>query len=110
MPMEMSRFNECFELYTRCVFTFLKLLFDQADIEIPTATFTRIVSSPESSISSSPGFSDVKAIYLGEPQKKVLDLAADRSAYICQSQSLKCPPLGADTWSIHKYASLWVEE
>ncbi len=49
-------------------------------------------------------------VYLGEPQKKVLDLAADRSAYICQSQSLKCPPSGADARSINKYAFLWVEE
>jgi ribonucleotide reductase alpha subunit len=54
---QMLGFNECFEPYTRCGVIFLKLLFDQADIDILTATSRRAVSLLRSSKSSTPGFS-----------------------------------------------------
>jgi len=54
---QMLGFNECFEPYTRCVIIFQKYLFDSADIDIPIATSTRVVSLPGSSKSSAPGFS-----------------------------------------------------
>jgi hypothetical protein len=55
---------------------------------------------------------DVKAIYKTVweiSQKKVLDLAADRGAFICQSQSSQRAPAGTDARPAHEHAFLRLE-
>ncbi|PFH49976.1 hypothetical protein AMATHDRAFT_75912 [Amanita thiersii Skay4041] len=114
-------FNECFEPYTSNIYTRRVLagefqvvcpwlLRELVDLGLWDDTMKNMIIANHGSIQSISNIpDDVKAIYKTVweiSQKKVLDLAADRGAYICQSQSLNVhlssPTLGQLT-SMHFY-------
>lgn len=86
------------------------LLRELVDLGLWDDTMKSMIIAHNGSVQDIPNIpSDVKAIYKTVweiSQKKVLDLAADRGAYICQSQSLnvhlQAPTLGQLT-SMHFY-------
>ncbi|TEB40204.1 hypothetical protein FA13DRAFT_1724434 [Coprinellus micaceus] len=114
-------FNECFEPYTSNIYTRRVLagefqvvcpwlLRELVDIGLWDDNMKNLIIAHNGSIQNIPNIpDDVKAIYKTVweiSQKKVLDLAADRGAYICQSQSLnvhlQSPTVGQLT-SMHFY-------
>ncbi|KAF8267329.1 ribonucleotide reductase [Lactarius quietus] len=114
-------FNECFEPYTSNIYTRRVLagefqvvcpwlLRELVDLKLWNDDMKNRIIANNGSIQAIPEIpADVKAIYKTVweiSQKKVLDLAADRGAFICQSQSLnvhlQAPTLGQLT-SMHFY-------
>jgi ribonucleoside-diphosphate reductase subunit M1 len=114
-------FNECFEPYTSNIYTRRVLagefqivcpwlLKDLVERKLWDDQMKNMIIAHGGSIQNIPNIpADVKAIYKTVweiSQKKVIDLAADRGAFICQSQSLnvhlKSPTLGQLT-SMHFY-------
>ncbi|GLB38634.1 putative provides the precursors necessary for DNA synthesis [Lyophyllum shimeji] len=114
-------FNECFEPYTSNIYTRRVLagefqvvcpwlLRELVDLGLWDDTMKNMIIAHNGSIQNIPTIpDDVKAIYKTVweiSQKKVIDLAADRGAFICQSQSLnihlQAPTLGQLT-SMHFY-------
>ncbi|KAF8895575.1 ribonucleotide reductase alpha subunit [Infundibulicybe gibba] len=114
-------FNECFEPYTSNIYTRRVLagefqvvcpwlLRELVDLGLWDDNMKNMIIAHNGSIQNIPTIPDnVKAIYKTVweiSQKKVLDLAADRGAFICQSQSLnvhlQAPTLGQLT-SMHFY-------
>ncbi|EGN98576.1 hypothetical protein SERLA73DRAFT_92011 [Serpula lacrymans var. lacrymans S7.3] len=114
-------FNECFEPYTSNIYTRRVLagefqivcpwlLRELVDLGLWNDQMKNMIIANNGSIQSIIGIpEDVKAIYKTVweiSQKKVIDLAADRGAFICQSQSLnihlQSPTLGQLT-SMHFY-------
>ncbi|KAF7314628.1 Ribonucleoside-diphosphate reductase [Mycena kentingensis (nom. inval.)] len=113
--------NECFEPYTSNIYTRRVLsgefqvvnpwlLRDLVDRGIWNEDMKNMLIAHRGSVQNIPGIpDDVKAIYKTVweiSQRKVIDLAADRGAYICQSQSLNihlaAPTMGQLT-SCHFY-------
>ncbi|KAF5317484.1 hypothetical protein D9619_013154 [Psilocybe cf. subviscida] len=113
--------NECFEPYTSNIYTRRVLagefqvvcpwlLRELVDLGLWDDNMKNMIIAAGGSVQNIPTIPDeVKAIYKTVweiSQKKVLDLAADRGAYICQSQSLnvhlQSPSLGQLT-SMHFY-------
>ncbi len=113
--------NECFEPYTSNIYTRRVLagefqvvcpwlLRELVDLKLWDDQMKNMIIANNGSIQSIYGIpDDVKAIYKTVweiSQKKVLDLAADRGAFICQSQSLnvhlQSPSVGQLT-SMHFY-------
>ncbi|KAK2465404.1 hypothetical protein APHAL10511_002758 [Amanita phalloides] len=118
---QMLGFNECFEPYTNNIYTRRVLagefqvvcpwlLRELVDLGLWDDTMKNMIIAHNGSVQNIPNIpEDVKAIYKTVweiSQKKVLDLAADRGAYIDQSQSmnvhLQSPTLGQLT-SMHFY-------
>ncbi|KAG5341091.1 ribonucleotide-diphosphate reductase subunit rnr1 [Termitomyces sp. Mn162] len=114
-------FNECFEPYTSNIYTRRVLagefqvvcpwlLRELVDLGLWDDNMKNMIIAHNGSIQNIPSIpDDVKAIYKTVweiSQKKVIDLAADRGAFICQSQSLnvhlQAPTLGQLT-SMHFY-------
>lgn len=114
-------FNECFEPYTSNVYTRRVLagefqivcpwlLRDLVDLGIWNDKLKNMIIANGGSIQAIEGIPDeIKALYKTVweiSQKRVLELAADRGAYICQSQSLnvhlQSPTMGQLT-SMHFY-------
>ncbi|KAF8625988.1 hypothetical protein AX17_006712 [Amanita inopinata Kibby_2008] len=114
-------FNECFEPYTSNIYTRRVLagefqvvcpwlLRELVDLGLWDDHMKNMIIAHNGSVQNIPNIpDDVKAIYKTVweiSQKKVLDLAADRGAFICQSQSLnvhlQAPTLGQLT-SMHFY-------
>ncbi|RXW14162.1 hypothetical protein EST38_g11687 [Candolleomyces aberdarensis] len=114
-------FNECFEPYTSNIYTRRVLagefqvvcpwlLRELVDLGLWDDNMKNLIIAHNGSIQNIPNIpADVKAIYKTVweiSQKKVIDLAADRGAFICQSQSLnvhlQSPTLGQLT-SMHFY-------
>ncbi|KAG9220927.1 hypothetical protein CCMSSC00406_0002473 [Pleurotus cornucopiae] len=114
-------FNECFEPYTSNIYTRRVLagefqvvcpwlLRELVDLGLWNDQMKNMIIAHNGSVQNIPQIPDrVKAIYKTVweiSQKKVLDLAADRGAFICQSQSLnihlQAPTLGQLT-SMHFY-------
>jgi ribonucleoside-diphosphate reductase subunit M1 len=114
-------FNECFEPYTSNVYTRRVLagefqivcpwlLRDLVDLGIWNDRLKDMIIANGGSIQHIDGISDdIKALYKTVweiSQKRVLELAADRGAFICQSQSLnvhlQSPTMGQLT-SMHFY-------
>ncbi|KAJ8593956.1 ribonucleotide reductase alpha subunit [Rhizopogon salebrosus TDB-379] len=114
-------FNECFEPYTSNIYTRRVLagefqvvcpwlLRDLVDRGLWNDDMKNMIIAHNGSVASIPSVpNDVKAIYKTVweiSQKKVIDLAADRGAFICQSQSLnihlQSPTIGQLT-SMHFY-------
>ncbi|KAG6872426.1 ribonucleoside reductase large subunit Cdc22 [Termitomyces sp. Mi166 len=114
-------FNECFEPYTSNIYTRRVLagefqvvcpwlLRELVDLGLWDDNMKNMIIAHNGSIQNIPNIpDDVKAIYKTVweiSQKKVIDLAADRGAFICQSQSLnihlQAPTLGQLT-SMHFY-------
>ncbi|VDC00418.1 unnamed protein product [Peniophora sp. CBMAI 1063] len=114
-------FNECFEPYTSNIYTRRVLagefqvvcpwlLRELVDRKLWNDEMKNKIIAHNGSVQSIPEIPrEVKAIYKTVweiSQKKVLDLAADRGAFICQSQSLnvhlQAPTLGQLT-SMHFY-------
>ncbi|KAK7681598.1 ribonucleoside reductase large subunit Cdc22 [Cerrena zonata] len=114
-------FNECFEPYTSNIYTRRVLagefqvvcpwlLRDLVDRELWDDEMKNRIIANNGSVQNIPQIpDDIKAIYKTVweiSQKKVLDLAADRGAFICQSQSLnvhlQSPTIGQLT-SMHFY-------
>ncbi|GJE97127.1 ribonucleoside-diphosphate reductase alpha subunit [Phanerochaete sordida] len=114
-------FNECFEPYTSNIYTRRVLagefqvvcpwlLRELVDLKLWDDSMKNMIIANNGSIQSISGIpEDIKAIYKTVweiSQKKVLDLAADRGAFICQSQSLnvhlQSPTVGQLT-SMHFY-------
>ncbi|KAF8349527.1 ribonucleotide reductase [Amanita rubescens] len=100
---QMLGFNECFEPYTSNIYTRRVLagefqvvcpwlLRELVDLRLWDDTMKNMIIAHNGSIQNIPSIPDeVKAIYKTVweiSQKKVLDLAADRGAYIDQSQSM----------------------
>ncbi|KAH8818731.1 ribonucleotide reductase alpha subunit [Flagelloscypha sp. PMI_526] len=113
--------NECFEPYTSNIYVRRVLsgefqvvcpwlLRDLVELGIWDDNMKNLIIAHNGSIQNIPNIpADIKAIYKTVweiSQKKILDLAADRGAYICQSQSLnvhlQAPTLGQLT-SMHFY-------
>ncbi|EJU03292.1 ribonucleotide reductase alpha subunit [Dacryopinax primogenitus] len=113
--------NECFEPYTSMIYARRVLagefqvvcpwlLRDLVDLGLWNDQMRDMIIASGGSIQNIPGIPDnIKAIYKTVweiSQKKILDLAADRGAFICQSQSLnvhlQSPTLGQLT-SMHFY-------
>ncbi|KZV96056.1 hypothetical protein EXIGLDRAFT_733890 [Exidia glandulosa HHB12029] len=114
-------FNECFEPYTSNIYT-RRVLAGEFQVVCPWLLkelvalglwndhMKNMLIANGGSVQNIPGIpDDVKAIYKTVweiSQKKVLDLAADRGAFICQSQSLnvhlQSPTIGQLT-SMHFY-------
>lgn len=113
--------NECFEPYTSNIYTRRVLagefqvvcpwlLRELVDLGLWDDNMKNTIIAHNGSVQNIPNIpDDVKAIYKTVweiSQKKVLDLAADRGAFICQSQSLnvhlQSPTLGQLT-SMHFY-------
>ncbi|KAK7468937.1 ribonucleotide-diphosphate reductase subunit rnr1 [Stygiomarasmius scandens] len=113
--------NECFEPYTSNIYTRRVLagefqvvcpwlLRELVDLGLWDDNMKNMLIAHNGSVQNIPGIpDDVKAIYKTVweiSQKKVLDLAADRGAFICQSQSLNvhlaAPTMGQLT-SMHFY-------
>ncbi|CDO77157.1 hypothetical protein BN946_scf184657.g32 [Trametes cinnabarina] len=113
--------NECFEPYTSNIYTRRVLagefqvvcpwlLRELVELGLWNDDMKNMIIANNGSIQSIDGIpDDVKAIYKTVweiSQKKVLDLAADRGAFICQSQSLnvhlQSPTMGQLT-SMHFY-------
>ncbi|KAG6917074.1 ribonucleoside reductase large subunit Cdc22 [Tephrocybe rancida] len=114
-------FNECFEPYTSNIYTRRVLagefqvvcpwlLRELVDLGLWDDNMKNMIIAHNGSIQNIPTIPDnVKAIYKTVweiSQKKVIDLSADRGAFICQSQSLnvhlQAPTLGQLT-SMHFY-------
>ena len=113
--------NECFEPYTSNIYTRRVLagefqvvcpwlLRELVDLKLWDDQMKNMIIANNGSIQSIYGIpDDVKAIYKTVweiSQKKVLDLAADRGAFICQSQSLNVhlqSPTIAQLTSMHFY-------
>ncbi|KAG6844039.1 ribonucleoside reductase large subunit Cdc22 [Tephrocybe sp. NHM501043] len=114
-------FNECFEPYTSNIYTRRVLagefqvvcpwlLRELVDLGLWDDNMKNMIIAHNGSIQKIPNIPDnVKAIYKTVweiSQKKVIDLSADRGAFICQSQSLnihlQAPTLGQLT-SMHFY-------
>ncbi|KAI0059574.1 hypothetical protein BV25DRAFT_1828823 [Artomyces pyxidatus] len=114
-------FNECFEAYTSNIYTRRVLagefqvvcpwlLRELVNLKLWNDDMKNQIIAHNGSVQNIPEIpADVKAIYKTVweiSQKKVLDLAADRGAFICQSQSLnihlQAPTLGQLT-SMHFY-------
>lgn len=114
-------FNECFEPYTSNIYTRRVLagefqvvcpwlLRELVDLGLWDDNMKNLIIAHNGSVQNIPNIpADVKAIYKTVweiSQKKVLDLAADRGAFICQSQSLnvhlQSPTMGQLT-SMHFY-------
>ncbi|KAJ2913368.1 hypothetical protein MD484_g7041, partial [Candolleomyces efflorescens] len=114
-------FNECFEPYTSNIYTRRVLagefqvvcpwlLRELVDLGLWDDNMKNLIIAHNGSIQNIPNIpADTKAIYKTVweiSQKKVIDLAADRGAFICQSQSLnvhlQSPTLGQLT-SMHFY-------
>ena len=96
-------FNECFEPYTSNIYTRRVLsgefqvvcpwlLKELVDLKLWDDQMRNLIIAHNGSIQNVPNIpGDVKAIYKTVweiSQKKILDMAADRGAFICQSQSL----------------------
>ncbi|KAI9509479.1 ribonucleotide reductase [Russula earlei] len=114
-------FNECFEPYTSNIYTRRVLagefqvvcpwlLRELVDLKLWNDDMkNRIIANNGSIQAISEIPADVKAIYKTVweiSQKKVLDLAADRGAFICQSQSLNVhlqAPTAGQLTSMHFY-------
>ncbi|KAF9779627.1 ribonucleotide reductase [Thelephora terrestris] len=114
-------FNECFEPYTSNIYTRRVLagefqivcpwlLKELVDLGLWNEDMKNMIIANNGSIQSISGIpDDVKAIYKTVweiSQKKVLDLAADRGAFICQSQSLNVhlqSPTNGQLTSMHFY-------
>ncbi|KAN0087482.1 Ribonucleotide reductase, barrel domain containing protein [Tylopilus felleus] len=114
-------FNECFEPYTSNIYT-RRVLAGEFQVVCPwllrdlverglwNDTMKNMIIAHNGSVANIPSIpDDVKAIYKTVweiSQKKVIDMAADRGAFICQSQSLnihlQAPTLGQLT-SMHFY-------
>lgn len=113
--------NECFEPYTSNIYTRRVLagefqvvcpwlLRELVDLGLWDDNMKNMIIAHNGSIQNIPNIPDnVKAVYKTVweiSQKKILDLAADRGAFICQSQSLNvhlsAPTLGQLT-SMHFY-------
>ncbi|TDL23158.1 hypothetical protein BD410DRAFT_827870 [Rickenella mellea] len=113
--------NECFEPYTSNIYTRRVLsgefqvvcpwlLKDLVERKLWDDQMRNMIIAHNGSVQNIPGIpDDVKAIYKTVweiSQKKVLDMAADRGAFICQSQSLnvhlQSPSMGQLT-SMHFY-------
>ncbi|KAF8843336.1 hypothetical protein BDN67DRAFT_1066936 [Paxillus ammoniavirescens] len=114
-------FNECFEPYTSNIYT-RRVLAGEFQVVCPWLLrdlverglwddeMKNMIIAHNGSVANIPSIpDDVKAIYKTVweiSQKKVIDLAADRGAFICQSQSLnihlQAPTLGQLT-SMHFY-------
>ncbi|KAG9009497.1 ribonucleoside reductase large subunit Cdc22 [Tulasnella sp. JGI-2019a] len=113
--------NECFEPYTSNIYTRRVLagefqvvcpwlLKELVELKLWDDHMKNMIIAHNGSIQKIPGIpDDVKAIYKTVweiSQKKVIDLAADRGAFICQSQSLnihlQSPTMGQLT-SMHFY-------
>ncbi|KAF8316336.1 hypothetical protein DL93DRAFT_2148725 [Clavulina sp. PMI_390] len=114
-------FNECFEPYTSNIYT-RRVLAGEFQVANPWLMkelvslgiwddhMKNMIIAHQGSIQNIPNIpADVKAIYKTVweiSQKKVIDLAADRGAFICQSQSLNVhlasPSVGQLT-SMHFY-------
>ncbi|KAF9262956.1 hypothetical protein L218DRAFT_959774 [Marasmius fiardii PR-910] len=113
--------NECFEPYTSNIYTRRVLagefqvvcpwlLRDLVDLGLWDDNMKNMIIAHNGSVQNIPNIPDhIKAIYKTVweiSQKKVLDLAADRGAFICQSQSLNvhlsAPTMGQLT-SMHFY-------
>ncbi|KAJ3847068.1 ribonucleotide reductase [Lentinula lateritia] len=118
---QMLGFNECFEPYTSNLYTRRVLagefqvvcpwlLRDLVDLGLWDDAMKNMLIAHHGSVQNIPAIPDnIKAIYKTVweiSQKKVLDLAADRGAFICQSQSLNVhlasPTMGQLT-SMHFY-------
>ncbi|KAH7925582.1 hypothetical protein BV22DRAFT_1088728 [Leucogyrophana mollusca] len=114
-------FNECFEPYTSNIYTRRVLagefqvvcpwlLRDLVERKLWDDEMKNMIIAHNGSVANIPTIpDDVKAIYKTVweiSQKKVIDLAADRGAFICQSQSLnihlQSPTMGQLT-SMHFY-------
>lgn len=114
-------FNECFEPYTSNIYTRRVLagefqvvcpwlLRDLVDRGLWNDDMKNMIIAHNGSVANIPSIpTDIKAIYKTVweiSQKKVIDLAADRGAFICQSQSLnihlQSPTIGQLT-SMHFY-------
>ncbi|KAG8934108.1 ribonucleotide-diphosphate reductase subunit rnr1 [Tulasnella sp. 418] len=114
-------FNECFEPYTSNIYTRRVLagefqvvcpwlLKELVDLKLWDDHMKNMIIAHGGSIQKIPNIpDDIKAIYKTVweiSQRKVLDLAADRGAFICQSQSLnvhlQAPSVGQLT-SMHFY-------
>ncbi|TFK17073.1 hypothetical protein FA15DRAFT_676325 [Coprinopsis marcescibilis] len=114
-------FNECFEPYTSNIYTRRVLagefqvvcpwlLRELVDLGLWDDNMKNLIIAHNGSVQNIPTIpADVKAIYKTVweiSQKKVIDLAADRGAFICQSQSLNVhlssPTIGQLT-SMHFY-------
>ncbi|KAF8221134.1 ribonucleotide reductase alpha subunit [Tricholoma matsutake] len=114
-------FNECFEAYTSNIYTRRVLagefqvvcpwlLRELVDLGLWDDNMKNMIIAHNGSIQNIPTIpDDVKAIYKTVweiSQKKIIDLSADRGAFICQSQSLnihlQAPTLGQLT-SMHFY-------
>jgi len=114
-------FNECFEPYTSNIYTRRVLagefqvvcpwlLRELVDLKLWNDDMKNRIIANNGSIQAIPEIpADVKAIYKTVweiSQKKVLDLAADRGAFICQSQSLNVhlqAPTAGQLTSMHFY-------
>jgi len=114
-------FNECFEPYTSNIYTRRVLagefqvvcpwlLKELVDLGLWNEDMKNMIIANNGSIQSISGIpDDIKAIYKTVweiSQKKVLDLAADRGAFICQSQSLNVhlqSPTNGQLTSMHFY-------
>ncbi|KAG9315871.1 ribonucleotide reductase [Chiua virens] len=114
-------FNECFEPYTSNIYT-RRVLAGEFQVVCPwllrdlverglwNDTMKNMIIAHNGSVANIPSIpEDVKAIYKTVweiSQKKVIDMAADRGAFICQSQSLnihlQAPTTGQLT-SMHFY-------
>ncbi|KAH7098369.1 ribonucleotide reductase alpha subunit [Auriculariales sp. MPI-PUGE-AT-0066] len=113
--------NECFEPYTSNIYTRRVLagefqvvcpwlLKELVELKLWDDRMKNMIIANGGSIQNVPGIpDDVRAIYKTVweiSQKKVLDMAADRGAFICQSQSLnihlQSPTMGQLT-SMHFY-------
>ena len=113
--------NECFEPYTSNIYTRRVLagefqvvcpwlLRELVELDLWDDNMKNMIIAHNGSVQNIPNIpDDVKAIYKTVweiSQKKVLDLAADRGAFICQSQSLnvhlQSPTMGQLT-SMHFY-------
>ncbi|KAF9645789.1 ribonucleotide reductase alpha subunit [Thelephora ganbajun] len=114
-------FNECFEPYTSNIYTRRVLagefqvvcpwlLKELVDLGLWNEDMKNMIIANNGSVQNISGIpDDIKAIYKTVweiSQKKVLDLAADRGAFICQSQSLNVhlqAPTNGQLTSMHFY-------
>ncbi|KAL6302007.1 ribonucleotide reductase [Sparassis latifolia] len=114
-------FNECFEPYTSNIYTRRVLagefqvvcpwlLRELVDRKLWDDQMKNMIIAHNGSVQNIPSIpDDIKAIYKTVweiSQKKVLDLAADRGAFICQSQSLNVhlqSPTSGQLTSMHFY-------
>ncbi|OCB89086.1 hypothetical protein A7U60_g3769 [Sanghuangporus baumii] len=114
-------FNECFEPYTSNIYT-RRVLSGEFQVVCPwllrelverglwTEQMRNHIIAHNGSVQNVPGVpDDLKAIYKTVweiSQKKIIDMAADRGAFICQSQSLNIhlqAPSNGQMTSMHFY-------